>query len=71
MFNSKIHFVLFMLYVIIIAAIVTFIQFHFKLHQYSLLFDLMCCIIGFVISFWDEFFLDRPINFLKKVFEKC
>lgn len=71
MFNSKIHFVLFMLYVIILTGIITYIQFHFNLHQYSLLFDLMCYMIGIVISFWDEFFLDRPINFLKKVFEKC
>lgn len=71
MFNSKFHTFLFVMYVVVISSIVTFIQFHFKVHQYSLLFDLMCCMIGFIVSFWNEFFLDRPINFLKKVFEKC
>lgn len=62
------HFVLTLFYCILFASLITFIQFYFNLQYYSNLFTIFCIVFGGAISWYDEFFLDKPINFLKKVF---
>lgn len=65
MMKSIYHFLLALSYFVIFGALITFIQFLFNLQNYSNLFTFLCILFGFLVSFFDEFFLDRPINFFK------
>lgn len=68
MTKSVYHFLLALFYVIGFCSLITYIQFNFNLQNFSNTFTALCIGFSVLVSFEDEFFLDRPINFLKKVF---
>lgn len=68
MTKSVYHFLLALFYIISFCSLITYIQFNFNLQNFSNTFTGLCIGFSMLVSFEDEFFLDRPINFLKKVF---
>lgn len=70
MTKSWMHIVLAIFWVSLFSGALTFLQFHFKLHNHSNLISMLCLCFGVVVSFEHEFFLDRPIDFLKKLLDK-
>lgn len=62
------HFLLSLFYIIVFCSLITYIQFHFDLQNFSNTFTIICICFACIINLESWFFLDNPINFLKKVF---